>query len=98
MMIAEVRENCRLYGDKYEGIDEESRRCIENRNEEGIAEELQLLFRRLVLRRGVDRQAGEECADDIWEVDGPSDEPRHSHDAKHKDEVGVLFTSAFFST
>lgn len=42
------------------------------------------------MRRVVDRQSGEERADDIRQVNGSSKDTGHGHNPKHQDEIGVI--------
>ena len=50
------------------------------------AEELQLFFGGMLLDSRVDRQPGQECADNSRQVDEIGQQPQHRHNSQHGDE------------
>ena len=71
-------------------IDEKAGRDEEDRDEERIADELQILLRRLLLDGRVERETGEKCADDVGKLDELRERARDGDDGDHHGEVRAL--------
>ena len=55
-----------------------------------LPDELQILLRRLLLDRGVERETGEKCADDVGKLDELRERARDGNDGDHHGEVRAL--------
>lgn len=71
-------------------VDQKPCHYNKDRYKKGGSKEFQFLFCKLVVNRGVYRQAGEERPDYARQVDALREETRHRHDCKHEDEICIL--------
>ena len=62
----------------------------EDWDEQCDAYEFQLMLRRMVTGRSIDRHSSQESADDIRQVDEIREHASHRHDAEHRDEISIL--------
>ena len=90
MIPAARKKSSREAAGQRERVDQEAGHDKEDRYEQRIAHEFQLALGRLVFHRRIDRQAGQERADDARQVDELREQRRHGENAEHQDEIGLL--------
>src|SRR5206468_998241 len=71
-------------------IDEKAGRDEKDRDEQRVADELQILLRRFLFHSRVERETGEKRPDDIRKLNDLRERARDSHDGDHHGEIRAL--------